>query len=97
MNLEEARKMATDAEANGLFTYGVDEVGGTSWIYISDVPFSEFSLPEYSTVTQKGFESDILMKFAGAGLFVGGAILAAIKLYAERRESIMKSDREGGN
>jgi len=69
----------------------------SSWIYISDVPFSEFGLPEYSTVTQKGFESDILIKFAGAGLFVGGAILAAVKLYAERREAIMKSEGEGGN
>jgi formate dehydrogenase iron-sulfur subunit len=97
MNLEEARRVAVDAEANGLYTYGVDEVGGTSWIYISDVPFSEFGLPEYSTVTQKGFESDILVKFAGAGLFVGGAILAAVKLYAERREAIMKSGSEGGN
>lgn len=97
MNLEEARRVAADAEAKGLYTYGVDEVGGTSWIYISDVPFSEFGLPEYSTVTQKGFESDILVKFAGAGLFVGGAILAAVKLYAERREAIMKSGSEGGN
>jgi hypothetical protein len=71
----------------------VSEVGGTSWIYISDVPFSEFGLPEYSSVTHKGFESDLLVKFAGVGLFVGGAILAAIKLYAERRETL---SQEGG-
>jgi len=94
MTLEEARKVANEAKLQGLEVYGLDEVGGTSWLFISDVPFSEFGLPEYTSVSQKGYETDILVKFAGAGLFVGGAILAAIKLYAERRESIAK---EGGD
>ena len=94
MTLEEAKRTATEAEAHGLYTYGLDEVGGTSWIFVSDVPFSEFGLPEYTSVTQKGYETDLLVKFAGAGLFVGGALLAAIKLYAERRESVAK---EGGD
>jgi formate dehydrogenase iron-sulfur subunit len=90
MTLEEARKAVAEAEAAGLYTYGLDEVGGTSWLYISDIPFSEFGLPEYTSVTQKGYETDLLVKFAGAGLFVGGAMLAAIRLYAERRDSIAK-------
>jgi formate dehydrogenase iron-sulfur subunit len=94
MTLEKARNVANEAKNHGLHVYGLDEVGGTSWIFISDVPFSEFGLPEYTSVSQKGYETDILIKFAGAGLFVGGAILAAIKLYAERRVSIAK---EGGN
>jgi formate dehydrogenase iron-sulfur subunit len=94
MTLEEARKVANEAKLQGLEIYGLDEVGGTSWLFISDVPFSEFGLPEYTSVSQKGYETDILVKFAGAGLFLGGAILAAIKLYAERRESIAK---EGGD
>lgn len=93
MTLDEAQKRAREAEQEGLYTYGLSEVGGTSWIYVSDVPFSEFGLPEYSSVTHKGFESDLLVKFAGVGLFVGGAILAAVKLYAERRESL---SQEGG-
>ena len=25
--------------------YGEDEVGGTSWLYVSDVPFEGFGLP----------------------------------------------------
>ncbi len=94
MTLEEARNVASEAKLEGLHVYGLDEVGGTSWLFISDVPFSEFGLPEYTSVSQKGFETDILVRFAGAGLFVGGAILAAIRLYAERRESIAK---EGGD
>ncbi len=95
MTLDEAQKAAREAEQEGLYTYGLSEVGGTSWIYISDVPFSEFGLPEYSSVTHKGFESDLLVKFAGVGIFVGGAILAAVKLYAQRRETIAVEG--GGN
>lgn len=97
MTLEEAQNRAREAETEGLYTYGYSEVGGTSWIYISDVPFSEFGLPEYSSVGHKGFESDLLMKFAGVGVFVGGALIAAIKLYSERRKTIAEKDEEGGN
>ena len=60
------------------------------------LPFSEFGLPEYSTVTHKGFEMGLLTGFVGVGLFVGGALIAAIKLYAERRETI-ENVEEGGS
>ena len=96
MTLEEAQKVAREAEANGLHVYGLSEVGGTCWIYISDVPFAEFGLPEYSSLTHKGFETGLLTGFAGVGLFVGGALIAAIKLYAERRETIENME-EGGS
>jgi len=96
MTLEEAQKVAREAEANGLQVYGLSEVGGTCWIYISDVPFTEFGLPEYSSLTHKGFETRLLTGFAGVGLFVGGALIAAIKLYAERREAIQNLE-EGGS
>jgi len=97
MTLEEAQKVAREAEAEGLYTYGLSEVGGTSWIYISDVPFSEFGLQDYEAITQKGFETGMLTRFAGIGLFVGGALIAAVKLYAERRETIAKEESEGGS
>ncbi len=97
MTLEEAQKVAREAEAEGLHTYGLSEVGGTSWIYVSDVPFSEFGLQDYEAITQKGFETGMLTRFAGIGLFVGGALIAAVKLYAERRETIAKEESEGGN
>ena len=97
MTLEEAQKVAREAEAEGLYTYGLSEVGGTSWIYVSDVPFSEFGLQDYESITQKGFETGMLTRFAGIGLFVGGALIAAMRLYAERRETIAKEESEGGN
>jgi len=95
MTLEEARRRAEEAEAQGLYTYGLNEVGGTSWIYVSDVPFSEFGLPEYSSATPTSFERDLLAKFAGVGVFVGGALLAAFKLYAERRKTIAEKGKGG--
>ncbi len=97
MTLEEAQKIAREAEAEGLHTYGLSEVGGTSWIYISDVPFSEFGLQDYEAITQKGFETGMLTSFAGIGLFVGGALIAAVKMYAERKEKIAGEEAEGGN
>jgi len=97
MTLEEAQKVAREAEAEGLHTYGLSEVGGTSWIYVSDVPFSEFGLQDYEAITQKGFETGMLTRFAGIGLFVGGALIAAVRLYAERRETLAKEDAEGGS
>ena len=97
MTLEEAQKVAREAEANGLHVYGLSEVGGTSWIYISDVPFSEFGLHDYEAITQKGFETGMLISFAGIGLFVGGALIAAVKMYAERKEKIAGEEAEGGN
>ena len=97
MTLEEAQKVAREAEANGLHVYGLSEVGGTSWIYISDVPFSEFGLHDYEAITQKGFETGNLISFAGIGLFVGGALIAAVKMYAERKEKIAGEEAEGGN
>jgi formate dehydrogenase iron-sulfur subunit len=97
MTLEEAQRVAREAETEGLHTYGLSEVGGTSWIYISDVPFSEFGLQDYDSMTQNAFEEGMLIRFAGIGIFIGGALIAAAKLYAERRETIAKQKSEGGS
>jgi len=92
MTREEAERKAQEAEAEGLYTYGYSEIGGTSWIYISDVPFSEFGLPELSSVTHKGFQNNLLTRFAAVGL-LGGAALLVFKTYADRRVTI---SQEGG-
>lgn len=95
MELDEAQRKATEAEAQGHYTYGLHEVGGTSWIYISDVPFSELGFPRHSSAGPANQQLDILTKFVGAGIFVSGAILAITKLYSQRREEVAQS--EGGN
>jgi len=94
MELDEAQRKATEAEAHGLYTYGLHEVGGTSWIYISKVPFSELGFPHHSSAKPVSQQLDILSKFVGTGIFVGGALLAVSKLYSQRRVEVAQS--EGG-
>jgi formate dehydrogenase iron-sulfur subunit len=94
MNLEEAQRKSTEAEAKGLFTYGLREVGGTSWIYVSDVSFEELGFPTHTSLSPGRQQLDMLTKFAGTGIFVGGALLAAVKLYAQRKKDV--ATQEGG-
>ena len=94
MSLEEAQARATAAEVQGLYTYGLHEVGGTSWIYISEVPLTELGFSKQTSKTPIVHQTDLLAKFAGTGVFVGAALLAAVKLYAQRRETVAQS--EGG-
>lgn len=93
MDLTEAQRRAVKAEAAGLYTYGLHEVGGTSWIYISEVPFSELGFREHTDATPTVFQSDLLTKFLGTGVFIGGATLVAVKYYAQRRREVASSER----
>jgi formate dehydrogenase iron-sulfur subunit len=90
MTLDEARRKAEEAEATGNYTYGLHEVGGTSWIYISKVPFTELGFPTHTKATPEEYQSDILTKFAGTGILVGGALLAGMNIYSQRRDKIAK-------
>jgi formate dehydrogenase iron-sulfur subunit len=91
MSLEEAQGKAIQAEAQGHHTYGLHEVGGTSWIYISDVPLTELGFPVHSSKTPKGYQLDLMAKFVGTGVFVGAALIAGVNLYAQRRKAVAKS------
>jgi formate dehydrogenase iron-sulfur subunit len=94
VNLDEAQRKATEAEAKGFHTYGLHEVGGTSWIYISDTPFQELYFPSHSSATPVKQQRDMLTKFAGTGVLIGGALIAGLKLYADR---VQKIKSEGGS
>lgn len=95
MTRDEAVKRVNEAKAQGLFTYGVDELGGSNYLFISDVPLTDFGLPDDELMAQKLFESDLLSRFAGVGLLVAGALVAASNVYQERIESIAATNREG--
>jgi formate dehydrogenase iron-sulfur subunit len=93
MSLEEAKSKAIEAENQGNYTYGLNEVGGTSWIYISDVPFSELGFPSRSDATPSAHQTGLLTRFAGIGI-LGGALYATMKIYSQRKEEIAES--QGG-
>ena len=68
--------------------YGEKEYGGTSWIYISDVPFEDLGFR--TNVSEQSIPSltwDVL-KYTPF-IFLGwGAILAALKIYTKRRDEV---------
>lgn len=90
-SLEEAQLKATEAVNAGNYTYGLREVGGTSWIYISKVPFTELGFPAVSDSTPEKHQSSLITNFAGTGVILGGALFAGMYLYAQRRNQIEES------
>lgn len=73
--------------------YGLKEVGGTSWLYLSDVPFDELGfrtnvpekpIPEYTWKVLRWTPH----------IFVGwGALLTAMYLYTQRRAAVQAEEK----
>ncbi|MGF7186233.1 formate dehydrogenase iron-sulfur subunit [Desulfitispora alkaliphila] len=68
--------------------YGEKEAGGTSWMYISDVPFDKVGLPTNITHRPipnyvKDFTQWVPHMFIG-----GGALLAGLSFYTKRRNKL---------
>jgi formate dehydrogenase iron-sulfur subunit len=93
MDLNEARSIAQGAEKSGLYTYGLNEVGGTSWIYISDTNFKSLGFPSRSTSPPVKQHTDILTNFAGIGV-IGGAVLLGLKAYSDRVKKVVNEKEE---
>jgi formate dehydrogenase iron-sulfur subunit len=94
MSLEEAKRKATEAENQGNYTYGLHEVGGTSWVYISAVPFSELGFSSHTNATPSAHQTGLLTRFAGIGI-LGGALYSAMRIYSQRKEEVTES--QGGD
>lgn len=92
--LAEARKRIKSNPAYNKEIYGEKEYGGTSWLYIADVPFEKLGLKTKSTwgapVSTKPIPEMTfsVLKWTPA-IFVGwGAILTALHVYTKRRAAI---------
>jgi formate dehydrogenase iron-sulfur subunit len=75
---------ANEAEAEGAYLYGRDEVGGTSWIYVSDVPFDELGFPAVGTESYPSHSTGIWGSQI-ATIVVGAAALGLYSLYIRRK------------
>ncbi|NOZ72800.1 MAG: 4Fe-4S dicluster domain-containing protein, partial [Chloroflexi bacterium] len=64
--------------------YGESEVGGTSWLYLSDVPFSELGFPAHLPMTAPMEETEKIM--TKLPFVIGGmaAILTGSAIYTHR-------------
>lgn len=79
---------ANKAEAEGAYVYGNDEVGGTSWIYISDVPFDQLGFPAVSTDSYPQHSKAILGSQI-ATIVAGAAALGFYSLYLRRKRMVI--------
>lgn len=91
--LDDARSKALAAEQKGLYTYGLREAGGTSWIYISDVPMRELGLPNVSPDTPSIFNFNMLRDVSLIGV-AGSIALGGLWAYSKRRQMIEGNDKE---
>ncbi len=68
--------------------YGEEEAGGTSWFYISDVPFADMGLP--ANVPSKPLPHYVhnYTRFTPAVFLGGGALFVGLSLYTKRRRRI---------
>lgn len=86
--LQEARQRISKDSKYIDHIYGEKEYGGTSWLYISDVPFDDLGLR--TDVTERSIPSitwDVL-KFTPL-IFAGwGAILTALHFYTKKRAEV---------
>ncbi len=86
--LAEAKNIIANDNKYIRHIYGEKEVGGTAWLYISDVPFEELgfrtNVPEIPLQT---YSHDYL-KWSPGVFIGGGALLTALHFYTKRRNDI---------
>lgn len=78
------------------YIYGEKEAGGTSMIFVSDVPFKELGFPEVSSKPMETFKSDMLTSIASVGVIatiISFAGYFAAK-FLRRKEEISKTLKE---
>ncbi|WP_378950500.1 4Fe-4S dicluster domain-containing protein [Pelosinus sp. sgz500959] len=78
--------------------YGEKEVGGTAWLYISDIPFEELGFKMNLGVTALPTYSHSFLKNIPGMAFVWGMVLTGLYYYTKRRAEIankklVKKDR----
>lgn len=86
MLAEAARRIASDRRYVPAI-FGAEEVGGTSVLYVSDVPFEELGVPVVTREPLPAFTWRVLGKLPGVVLTLG-ALLTAIEALARQRNHL---------
>jgi formate dehydrogenase iron-sulfur subunit len=76
---------ATKMQNEGKYVYGIDEYGGTSWIYVSDIPFDKIGFPSpeeesYPNISRAMFGSQT------ATIVVGAAAVGLYSLFLRKKK-----------
>jgi formate dehydrogenase iron-sulfur subunit len=79
-------KKAEEAQAAGNYLYGKEEAGGTSWIYISDVPFEQRGVPTVAKLDYPLPSKALVVPQFGA-MAAGALALGAYSVYLRRKKA----------
>lgn len=74
--------------------YGEQEAGGTSWLYISDVPFQELGFRTDITTRPLPEYSESILRLTPAVGLGWGAVLTGLYVYNRRRNDITREENE---
>lgn len=70
--------------------YGEKEVGGTAWLYLSDVPFGELGFKtDLGTTALPTYSNSFLKNIPGLA-FIWGIVLTSLYYYTKRRSEMAK-------
>lgn len=74
------------------YIYGEKEVGGTNWLYISDVPFDKLGFPTNLTTNPLPHYLHEFHEWMPRMFIGGGAILAGLSFYTKRRNDVFDKE-----
>ncbi|MBO8138696.1 MAG: 4Fe-4S dicluster domain-containing protein [Desulfotomaculum sp.] len=77
--------------------YGEKEAGGTSWIYISDVPFEQLGFRTDVPITPLPEYSEGFLKYTPYVIVGWGSLLTGLYLYTKRRNKIAQEEKKNIN
>ncbi len=89
---DEALGIVNEAEAEGAYVYGRDEVGGTSWMYISGIPVPELGFPKHGKEKALSNAAKELIIPISGGLTLLTLIACGIAAVATRRRAIEEEE-----
>ena len=90
---EAARRIAGDRSRYVPAIYGAEEAGGTSILYVSDVPFEELGFPVVVREPLPAYTWRALGKIPGLVVALGAA-LTAVEVIVRRRMEMQREDGE---
>jgi hypothetical protein len=88
-------KAKSKSTAIGGYVYGDNEVGGTTWLYVSDVPLTEIGLPETPEILPLQVAGREILKPVTGGIFFAVLLLAAGMALIRRRAKVKKTEERG--
>lgn len=92
--LQAARQKINDDNNYIKHIYGEKEAGGTSWIYISDVPFEKLGFRKNITTKPLPQYTESILSLTPAVGLGWGALLTGMYVYNRRRNAIAQEESE---